>query len=476
MPFMHVFTIVNLIIIIRFASIGTAEAESLPLRSSKCCAETAGMSTFQSNYKYQFVHTLHERYICKICAYPCEDAYLSVCCGYNFCKSCLEDLKKTSTTCPCCQNEEFFTVINRQADREIRSLHVMCTNKERGCEWQGELNDISNHLGHSDGCQFEDMKCPNGCGKMLQRNHLTSHVENECSSRKVHCRYCRMRGERRFIEGGHQDECVKFPIPCPNKCKMKRIAREDMETHRKECTHEVIHCEYHNFGCEETMMRKRRKRHEWEKMEDHLLLTKFQLASTESRLRNVEVMLYRLINSSGCSSMPIESIPWSIHLATMATRITGLTKTCPVIMKMADFVAHKEDDICWQGEPFFSDDKSYKMSLDVNACGSGVGKGTHLSVFLCIMKSPHDDELIWPVRGEFEVKLLNQISDCQHYSVTWVYDVNTDGGRLTDRVIDGDRGKGWGCPQFISNEDLIKATPTCQYLKDDCIFVEVSKL
>ena len=323
---------------------------------------TAGMSTFQGNYEYQFVDTLHERYKCKICLHICQDACLSVCCGYNFCKSCLEDHKKTNTTCPCCDNEEFFTVINKQADRELRSLHVMCTNKERGCEWQGELNDINNHLKSSDGCQFEEVKCPNGCGKMLQRRNLTSHVETECSRRKVDCRYCHIKGDRRFIGGRHKEECAKFPIPCPNKCKIKRVAREDMEVHRAECTHEVVQCEYHNFGCEKTMMRKKRKQHEWEKMEDHLLLTKKKLISTETRLRNVEVMLHSL-NSSGCSNIPIASIPWSIHLATMATRITGLTKTCPVIMKIANFLAQKEENICWQGEPFFSDENSYKMSL-----------------------------------------------------------------------------------------------------------------
>ncbi|XP_065901932.1 TNF receptor-associated factor 4-like [Dysidea avara] len=441
------------------------------------------MSTFQRKFEYQFVDTLHERYICKICVHPCQDAHLSVCCGYNFCKSCLDDLKKAGNTCPCCHNEEFFTVINKQADREIKCLHVMCTNKERGCEWQGELNDINNHLGNSDGCQFEDVKCSNECGKMLQRQYLTSHVETECPRRNVDCRYCYITGECQFVEGGHKEECVRLPVPCLNKCKVKGIAREDMEAHRTECPHEIVPCEYQGYGCEERMMRKKRKKHEWQKMEDHLLMTKFQLAktedklvSTESRLSNVEVMLHRLINSSGCSDVLVDSIPWCIHLTTMATRITGMTKMCPVIFKMANFQAHKEEGVCWQGEPFFSDNNGYKLSLDVNADGSGVGKGDHLSVFICVMKCPHDDELTWPLRGKFEVKLLNQISDCEHYSVAWMYDENTDGGKLTDRVTDGDRGKGWGCPQFISNEDLHSVTSTCQYLKDDCIFLQVSKL
>ena len=104
---------------------------------------------------YQFVNVLHERYICKVCNHPCQDPCLTGCCGHNFCKSCLDDVKRTSFNCPVCQDKEFTVFPNKQADREFRSLHVMCTNKERGCEWQGELNDINNHLGNRDGCQFE---------------------------------------------------------------------------------------------------------------------------------------------------------------------------------------------------------------------------------------------------------------------------------------------------------------------------------
>jgi len=40
-------------------------------------------------------------------------------------------------------------------------------------------------------------------------------------------------------------------------------------------------------------------------------------------------------------------------------------------------------------------------------------KGTHLSIFLYLMKGPHNDELTCPLRETFEVKLLNQISIIQ---------------------------------------------------------------
>ena len=114
------------------------------------------------------------------------------------------------------------------------------------------------------------------------------------------------------------------------------------------------------------------------------------------------------------------------------------------------------------------------MCLCVYPAGDGDGEGTHLSVFLNLMKGLHDDELTWPLRGMFEVKLLNQISDCEHYSITVTYDNRAD--NVAGRVTDDDRGTGTGYLQFFSNGDLHKITPTCQYLKDNCIFLQVSKL
>ena len=454
-------------------------------------------------YEQIFVDKPHERYICKICIHPCHDAYLSGCCGHNFCKSCLDNLKKNTTVCPCCRNEDFVTVINKQADREIKSLHVMCTNKERGCEWQGELNDISNHLENSDGCQFEDVKCSNACGKMVQRQYLTNHVETECPGRIVQCQLCHAVGRQQFINGDHKEQCPKLPIFCPNKCKQTKIAREDLEAHRKQCPLEMVQCDYHNVGCGERMMRKRKRNHDKEKMKDHLLMTKHKLAKTEdklvetedklaknegklvtteakltvteTRLNGLEVMVHRLINNTGSSARLIESSHWSTHLSTLSMKVLGITQICPVIIKMPNYAQYKERDVHWVCEPFFSYNRGYKMSLQIYAGGHSDGKGTHLAVFLYLMKGPHDDELNWPLRGTFAVKLLNQVNDSDHYLLTIRYGNNTPESSA-GRLIDRERHGGWGCQKFISNEVLHKVTPTCQYLKNDCIFFKVNKI
>ena len=144
---------------------------------------------------------------------------------------------------------------------------------------------------------------------------------------------------------------------------------------------------------------------------------------------------------------------------------------------MSEYNVKKKNIVQWYSDPFYTHNKGYKMCLSVDAAGSD-GKGTHdhLSVFLYLMKGPHDDELTWPLSEKLEIKLLNQINDSEHHSKTLPYNDNTS-DRSASRVTEGNQSKtGWGWARYISNEDLNKITPTCQYFKDNCLFFQVTKL
>ena len=119
---------------------------------------------------------------------------------------------------------------------------------------------------------------------MIERRYLTSHVETECPHRKVNCQYCHDTGEQQFIEGQHKQECPKLPLPCPNKCEVGSVPREDMEVHKKECPLEMIQCEYHNVGCEVRMTRKDQEKHENEEIKEHLMKTKHHLILLKNHL------------------------------------------------------------------------------------------------------------------------------------------------------------------------------------------------
>jgi len=438
--------------------------------------EGGGVSRGVSGYDYNFIDILPDRLVCRICHHTSRDPFLSVCCGNTFCSSCLDSAKNADIlNCPLCRCENFISVPNKQVDREIKSLHVMCTNKERGCEWQGELTNISKHLGNSDGCQFEDVKCSNKCGEMLQRRYLASHVETECPCRKVNCVYCHRTGGLQFIEGKHKKQCPKVLISCLNVCEIRSVLREDMEAHRRECPLEMIQCEYHNVGCEERMLRKRKKEHEQEKMEEHLSLMKRALTKTQSQLDNaLEIMTMLNQGLQGNYFYDAMSVVrWWAGLAAKARKMVSGVEICPVIMNVTECSSLIE----WNSDVFFTHEKGYKMCVVIHPNGNEKGKGTHLSVYLHLVKGPHDDELTWPLRGKFEVKLLNQISDCEHHAVTINYDnIDEDFGSIGGRVDDDDDHEVfcWGEPKFVSHENFRKVTPTCQYLRDGCIFLQVS--
>ena len=63
---------------------------------------------------------------------------------------------------------------------------------------------------------------------------------------------------------------------------------------------------------------------------------------------------------------------------------------------------------------FLHHPNGYKMCLSVNANGEGSGRGTHLTVFVCLMPGEFDNQLKWPFRGKITVKLVNQEEDKDH--------------------------------------------------------------
>ena len=425
-------------------------------------------------YDYQFVNTPMDHVICVICHLPSRDPHITGCCGYIFCKSCLENVKATS--CPMCKDEQFETFFNKQVHREVQDVRVYCTNKEKGCKWTGEVRDIGLHLENTDGCRFEEVTCPNDCKKLMQRRLLSNHIKFKCLYRKVKCRYCSNNVKRLFVDSTHLEECPKLPLPCPNSCRKVKIFREDMEAHRKECPLELIQCEYHDVGCGMKITRKRQRVHNEKSMEKHLYLIKNELTSTkaelasmksqfESRIDNLESML-KIVTGLDCDTSRLASqARWSMQLA--ATEATSLldNQTLPAIMKFTDYFEFEMDRSFWYKD-FFSHERGYKIRISL---GPNMGGGD-VSIFLHLLKGPYDEELSWPMTDTFQVTVLNQLSNDEHIPVTMSFEDDAS----ANRVFSDDEDE--FILNYIKIKDLHKGTPTCVYLKNDCILLKVCKM
>ncbi|XP_065890865.1 TNF receptor-associated factor 4-like [Dysidea avara] len=520
-------------------------------------------------FEYRFVTSPPDRVVCKICHLPSKDPHLTMCCGHVFCKSCLEGMKEAKSSvlnvCPMCRGEDLVTFPNKQIDREVKSLHVYCTNEGRGCEWQGEINYIDNHLTIDNGCDYEDVLCACGCGGIIQRQDLTKHVETECPCRMVNCQYCQLEGEHQFIKGKHEEKCIEYPLACPNMCEQAGcISRKDMNKHRNSCPLEIINCEYQTMGCEVRMTRQTVRQHNKEKIDYHLHLTKckldetrcelsktkskweshldssskldetnFKLAETSCTLNETKSKLDKarqeldeansklnktnanlekakskldeglkelsktkkelshVKNEFGSRIVALEALlhqknysytsgtataahnwPTQLHLTTqISSPGNGIV---PVTFKMTGFAKKMKDKRDWFSKPFFTHKKGYRIRINVIVSGNDKYDGTHCSVYLRLMKGQYDDHLNWPFGVELEVMILNQLNDEDHFSDTVDFSEAVYDTVVTGRVVDEEMAEyGWGTHDFISHEDLVYATPTCQYLKDDCIFFRV---
>ena len=113
------------------------------------------------------------------------------------------------------------------------------------------------------------------------------------------------------------------------------------------------------------------------------------------------------------------------------------------------------------------------MCIRVNANGIVSGAGTHVSVYVHLMRGEHDDWLVWPFRGNIIIQLLNQNSDRDHVRMTVSFDDPTV--EVSQRVMARERAqKGRGYHKFICHLKL--QSTTTQYLKNDCLKFRVTKI
>ena len=118
----------------------------------------------------------------------------------------------------------------------------------------------------------------------------------------------------------------------------------------------------------------------------------------------------------------------------------------------------------------------YEMSVKVYPNGCGSEKGTHVSIFTCLMKGSYDDHLKWPFRGVITIKIVNQAGDHDHIEKPFPYNDQTPDS-AAGRVISGERSAGRGKHQFLAHSDLeYNAAKKTQYLKDNQLIIHVVKV
>ena len=148
----------------------------------------------------------------------------------------------------------------------------------------------------------------------------------------------------------------------------------------------------------------------------------------------------------------------------------------PILIAMNNFSQHKNLEDPWYSPPFYSGPGGYKLQLRVEANGYGSGKGTHLSVFVCLLKGENDDKLQWPFTGDLNLQLLNWREDKGHEEILLGHNSAPLGS--LERVMKGERAAGGMIyRRFVSHTDLpYSLQKNAEYLYNDALCFRVSRV
>ena len=298
--------------------------------------------------------------------------------------------------------------------------------KEQGCSWTGELGGLNRHLND---CQYVTISCTKGCGTTLQRHCMAVHIAESCPKRDFTCEYCGFKSTYEVCNK-HWSECVKYSLPCPNKCGIAKVQRGSLEQHLNECPLQQVECEFCHAGCKDKIQRKDLKVH-MENVQKHLsLLSAFavkKLAQKDEEIR---------------------------HLQSRVQNLENVALVSPVEFTMYGYSQYEEKGKQWEDGPtLYTCSMGYKVKIAM--------------YFWCIFKqvdvklqsvdSKFDDHLQWPLKCTLSLQLLAQLGE--HHLER----------RAELQIKRGSSSNAFG----IKYDEIRNPTNGAQHLKEDCLHFRV---
>ena len=259
---------------------------------------------------------------CPVCLHVIREPFLVDCCGYSYCRACIEDVHFKGRVCPMC-GASFSMMADKRLQRELYQREVYCSNREDGCEWRGKLSQLDAHLRgkdrssshgsqhckastsgdetlhknsmgvlrHQDSyaaiedgtnqkclhpslaidccdkegssvseCEYSDVRC-SYCGKLFHPSEVDKHKE-QCVKRPYTCELCKEFRTTFEQVLAHYRDCKCYPVECPNRCSRKAIEKQFVERHlATDCPLSLVECEFHSVGCNVKLPRKEIKNH-----------------------------------------------------------------------------------------------------------------------------------------------------------------------------------------------------------------------
>ena len=141
---------------------------------------------------------------------------------------------------------------------------------------------------------------------------------------------------------------------------------------------------------------------------------------------------------------------------------------CTIVF--TSYQERKKNDVDWYSPPYYTHSHGYKMCVNVFLASCH----TELHVFSYLLPGEYDDGLNWPFRGTVIVRLLNQLSDDNHYD--YIFDYSQSSNSESQRVPISRKKSNHREPSsfYLPLAALgYNSSKKCQYLKNDCLKFKV---
>ncbi|XP_043939159.1 TNF receptor-associated factor 1-like [Protopterus annectens] len=429
-------------------------------------------------YGVESFSSYEQKYCCGICGRLLWEPVQNIPCGHRFCLHCYKTLiSKGNAECPDCQKEHkmnsYIQVSSLQQcfrdnaiKKELLNLPAECPFSN--CTWRGNLRNLKEHKKN---CQWEMIECPFkiiGCEEKFLRKDSSQH---ETQSLSVHllCVLALIVKKKDILDNlpfqkteeskpdtisSNPQEKISCPLDSEVKCK-QTFSSTEMEAMLKR----TVQLEEKQQVFQNVLTVLNREMGKMEKLSDY----ERQLSEAKQRIEFLE----HQVNQHQLNSAYKDRV-----LAAMTNRLCMLEQTSfdgTYIWKIT-CVSEKMDsamtgkNLCVYSPPFYTGKYGYKVCMKLFLNGDGAGLGTHMSIFLVIMKGEYDFKLKWPFPYKVTFTLLDQLSQ-RDISASFK---PTDGSSFQRPLQEKNIAS--GLPEFITLDELYSSD--CAYIKDNLMYIK----
>jgi TNF receptor-associated factor 4 len=125
----------------------------------------------------------------------------------------------------------------------------------------------------------------------------------------------------------------------------------------------------------------------------------------------------------------------------------------PFYFSVSNFQHYQSNELPFFSESFYSHPGGYKMEVEIHPNGFTDARGTHMSLYVVILRGEFDDQLRWPFDGSITVQAYNRTTErwSNDHTITMNKAICAkEVERCVDKVSQG----GCGYPNFLSLSDL----------------------